>query len=120
MIKDYNKLVRANIPKIIKANGEHPIYKVVEANSERGRNILLDKMIEEIEELRNAKTPEEMLAEFADVTQVHRDLMRHYGVNLTALERPRQQKELECGAFIHNGKMIYLEAVDIPDDKIKA
>ena len=50
----YNKLVRDNIPDIIKENGEEPIYRVL--NEDEYWEYLLLKDNEELEEVRSASS----------------------------------------------------------------
>ena len=119
MIKEYQKLVRSNIPKIISSNNEVPKYRIVKVDSAEAKEILLDKMIEEIEEVRAAKYSKELLEELADVYQVFRDIMKMFGTSLPELEKPRQEKELVVGPFIYNKEMIFLESVYIPEKEDK-
>ncbi|MFZ7132982.1 MAG: hypothetical protein ACOWWR_11545 [Eubacteriales bacterium] len=65
MKKNYNKLVRDNIPKIIKNNGKNCTFKHLSQDQEF-YNALLDKVIEEIEELRESSNEEEL----ADIYEI--------------------------------------------------
>jgi len=117
MIKKYNKLVRVNVPKLIEDNGEKPKYKTYKVNSTEARQFLLDKMKEEIEEVRLATTDSQLLEEMGDVYQVFRDLMKMFGTSLPTLEKTRQIKERKTGPFIKDGEVVFLESVEILDDK---
>ena len=57
MAQIYNKLVRDNILDIIEANGEKPIYRILDAK-EYWEYLLL-KDIEELEEVRSASSTSE-------------------------------------------------------------
>ncbi|GAA5416103.1 hypothetical protein Pryu01_01135 [Paraliobacillus ryukyuensis] len=48
----YRKLVRDNIIAIIKANKQHPQFRILSANAYR--DALIDKLREEVEELNRA------------------------------------------------------------------
>lgn len=68
MIKVYNKLVRDNIPDIIKASGKKANVRYL--RGKKYQQALKDKLVEEVNEFLAAKTKEEMLEEFADILEV--------------------------------------------------
>ena len=109
------KIVRANIPSIIIKNGEIPKYEMVKLDTKKALELMVDKLIEEAEEVRKAKNQKELMEEMVDVYQVFRDMMRMLGMSLPTLEKPRQEKELIVGSFINNGELTFLEYVDIPE-----
>lgn len=67
-IINFNKLVRDKIPKQIKKNGGKCKVKVLSPDGLK--DSLPQKLEEEVNELLNAKTPEDKLSECADVVEV--------------------------------------------------
>lgn len=64
MIISYNKLVRDRIPEIITSKNKTPHYHI--ANDEEYRELLKDKLIEEVEEFLESQSIEEI----ADIQEV--------------------------------------------------
>lgn len=99
-ITRHYKLVRSKIPEIITANGEqadwHPLsledtlYHLTRSDG---------KLQEEVTELLQAKTPEKVADEAADVIQVALDIAYHWGVSEEEVERLRKNKQEERGDF---------------------
>lgn len=101
---EYGKLVRDNIPEIIKANGENPIFREVK-DTEEYRNLLLNKLSEETKEL--AQNPS--IEEIADCLEVLQAITIVYGFDMAEIEKTRQEKHHTNGGF---EKRIFLEKVD--------
>lgn len=99
----YKKLVRDKIPEIIEASGGKPITKTL-ADDEYLRE-LIKKLKEETEELAEDNSVEEL----ADVQEVILALCEYLGISKEELERAREQKAKQRGAF---KKRIYLEGVE--------
>lgn len=72
MERNFNKLVRDNIPKIIKNNGEEAIISIL--NDDEFKQELLKKLSEECNEVINSNNKKEMLEELGDVLEVIRSL----------------------------------------------
>ncbi len=90
---DLNKLVRDNIPKIIKNKGETPIIRV--AKDKEYEEALINKLYEEVREFLENPSMEEV----ADVLEVMHAICTLKGVDLKTLEETRQKKKEECGGF---------------------
>ncbi|NRQ32962.1 nucleoside triphosphate pyrophosphohydrolase [Nonomuraea sp. NN258] len=90
------KLVRDNIPDIIRRNGEEPIVTVLDEADYR--KALLTKLFEEATEL-NEASPAGVTAEIADVYEVLRALAAVHGHDWTAVEEVAAAKREERGAF---------------------
>ena len=73
MERVYNKLVRDNIPNIIKTKGEEPIIKVLD--DETYKKELEKKLYEEYEEVLEA-SGEERVEELADILEIIKALAR--------------------------------------------
>ncbi|WP_432542955.1 pyrophosphohydrolase domain-containing protein [Kineococcus sp. SYSU DK002] len=91
------KLVRDRIPELIRARGAEPVTRVLdEAEYDTA---LRDKLVEEAQELRNASSSGELLAEAADVYEVLAALADRLGVDLGTIAQAAQHKRAERGAF---------------------
>lgn len=109
MKKRYGKLVRDNIPKIIRANGEFPHVRVMETDEYRRE--LLYKLIEEAEEVRQAgydASDPEFTAEIADVLEVIDAILVEFNIDNDRLEMARTERRNERGGL---NERIFLEAV---------
>ena len=91
-----NKLVRDKIPGIIRATGEEPITRKVVGLELR--SALVDKLYEEVEEFRNAKSRREIMEELADIKEVVNALADTYD-GVSSLEQIRLLKRAERGGF---------------------
>ncbi|MFI7618252.1 hypothetical protein ACIBP6_44240 [Nonomuraea terrae] len=90
------KLVRDNIPDIIRRNGREPLITVL--NEADYRAALLAKLFEEASEL-NEASPAEVAEEIADVYEVLRALAAVHGHDWTVIEKAAAAKREERGAF---------------------
>lgn len=106
MEKVYNKLVRDNIPEIIKSNGGEPIYH--ELNDEDYWLALLEKDIEELNEVREASTLEERKKELADKLELIRAMAIYSGFTLEEVIEEADKKKTKNGGFV---KRLFLEKV---------
>lgn len=110
----HNKLVRDNIPEIIKNKGSVPkIFILSEADY---REALKIKMREEADELSSAKSIEDVLNELSDLQELIRSVAKNYGISAEELEESRKKKNKEKGGF---EKMIFFEFVDDAENDIK-
>ena len=107
MIKTYNKLVRDNIPEIIREKGDRPTtHTAVNAEYEVKLN---EKLKEEVEEYLESGRDEEL----ADILEIIYAICQLKGLGKTGLEEIRKQKADERGKF---NKKTILEYVEEQDD----
>ncbi len=106
MEKIYNKLVRDNIPNIIRANGGEPIYRMLDENEYW--EYLLKKDIEELQEVKEAISPEERKKEIADKLEILRAMAERDGFSLQDIIDEANIKKQKNGGF---QKRLLLEKV---------
>jgi predicted house-cleaning noncanonical NTP pyrophosphatase (MazG superfamily) len=90
------KLVRDRIPEIIEADGGTAAVR--QLSDEEYEAALLDKLSEEVQELRDA-TPAERLDEAADVYEVLLALVAHLGATSDDLVSAADAKREQRGGF---------------------
>lgn len=90
------KLVRDNIPDILRREGREPVVTVLDEAAYR--EALLAKLFEESAELREA-SEEQVPEEIADVFEVLRALVRVHGRTWKDIERLADAKRAERGGF---------------------
>lgn len=90
------KLVRDGIPNLIRADGRDP--EVRRLDREAYELALLDKLLEEAEELRVADTASR-LEEAADVYEVLVAIARSMNVSMAEVEQRAKQKRADRGGF---------------------
>ena len=90
----YNKLVRDNIPTIIKKQGKKPIAKKITDDIEF-QEYLGKKLIEESNEYLETKEFDELI----DVMEIIYSILSHMGINLSDFEKRRLSKKKERGGF---------------------
>jgi predicted house-cleaning noncanonical NTP pyrophosphatase (MazG superfamily) len=101
----YKKLVRDNIPNIIKENNEEPIIKIL--SDEEYKKELEKKLIEECNEVLEAKS-DDRIEELADLLEVMISLAELENNTFDDIEKARILKRDKRGGF---SKKIYLEEV---------
>ena len=106
MKNKYNKLVRDNIPNIIKENGETPIYHTL--NDEEYWDALLKKDTEELEEVKEAESKDEVLKELGDKLELIRAMAEYQGFTLDDVIKQANKKKETNGGF---QKRLFLETV---------
>lgn len=104
MEKIYNKLVRDNIPDIIRSDNETPVTRILtEAEYERE---LYRKLAEECKEVYRAEDNDEACKELADVLEVIRAIANIKGKSLEDIIKLAEDKRNKRGGF---SKRVYLE-----------
>lgn len=107
MEKVYNKLVRDNIPNIIKSNGEIPITRILD--NDEYKKELENKLYEEYQEVLNS-SGDDRIEELADMLEIIKALANLENKTLNDVIFVSEQKNKKRGAF---DEKIYLEKVVI-------
>lgn len=106
MERIYHKLVRDNIPNIIKSNGEMPVIKILD--DETFKLELEKKLNEEYQEVLKAEGTER-IEELADMLEVIKALAKVEGKTLQDVLNCADEKAKKRGAF---EQKIFLEKVN--------
>lgn len=106
MEKIYNKLVRDNIPEIIRKNGGEPYTRIL--SDEEYKKELEKKLYEEYNEVLNTSSKEERIEELADMLEIISALAKVEGQELEDVISCAKQKNIKRGAFDNK---IFLEKV---------
>ncbi len=93
-MKTYDKLVRDRIPEIIEARGAKASFRACADEAEYLER-LVAKLREEVDEFDRDRSAEEL----ADVLEVVRALCLRLGIDPAEVERLREKKAVERGAF---------------------
>ena len=101
----YQKLVRDNIPDIIKNNGEEPIVEVLD--DDRYKEELEKKLVEESNEVLSS-SGENRLEELADLLEVMDAMANLEGYTLEDILEAKDKKYQKRGGF---AKKLYLSDV---------
>ena len=91
------KLVRDNIPEIIKSSGGAPEFRI--ASDEEFVTLIRAKLQEEVQELLEAKKKEDILEELCDVLEVLSAISASTGLDTTELFERAKIKRNANGAF---------------------
>ena len=105
--KIYNKLIRDKILEIIRNKGSVP--KVSVLGKEKYLKALKEKMVEEANELQEAKTKKDVLNELADIQELVNAVAKNHKIDIKAVENKRNKKAKERGGF---EKKLFLEFVE--------
>ena len=104
MEKVFNKLVRDNIPDIIRNNGEEASIRILD--DDEYKEELLKKLSEETSEVKNATSKDELLEELADVLEILKAIAELNNSSLENVMEIASEKRLKRGGF---EKRIFLE-----------
>ena len=105
MEKIYNKLVRDNIPEIIKNNGETPITRIL--NDDDYKKELEIKLNEEYQEVLEARG-KDRIEELADMLEIIKSLAELKNSSIDEVIKVSKNKVLKRGGF---SKRVFLEKV---------
>lgn len=97
MTKAWNKLVRDRIPEVIEADGLTAVTRTL--NAGEYFDALHEKMLEEVEELKNAAGRDDVVTEAADVLEVLAAICEMHGVGLEEVAARQALKRKARGAF---------------------
>ncbi len=91
------KLVRDKIPEIIEKAGKKPVTHIAD-DSEYWDKLKL-KLQEEVDEVLEADSPEEVKEELADIIEVINAICDFKSIDITEVESLREKKAKERGGF---------------------
>ena len=105
-MKTYNKLVRDGVPSQIQEEGREVVfdyyksYDLVEA--------MLDKIVEEANEVKETKTTQELVSELGDLLDITYSLIDELSIG-PYVQDARDNKKKELGTFSKGVKLISAE-----------
>lgn len=106
MIRIYRKLVRDEIPRIIRESGKEPVTRTL--SQEEAFTALAQKLCEEAQEYRDSGEVEEL----ADVMEVVYGIAREHGVSMEEIEAIRARKAEERGGFQQRVYLVEVRSTD--------
>lgn len=104
----YNKLIRDNIPEIIRKQGDIPNTQILDDKAYY--KALNEKLTEEV----NEYLVDYNITELADIAEVIIALIKHNGVSMEEFEQIRRDKHNKNGGF---DKKLFLVSVERKKDK---
>jgi len=105
--KIYKKLIRDLIPEIIAEKGKKS--KTSELSDEKFITYLKKKIVEEAQELLEAKIKEEVADEIADILELIDYIEKEHGLTRKEILKLKEKKKKERGGF---DKKLFLEYVE--------
>lgn len=106
MEKTYNKLVRDNIPEIIRKNNGNPVTRIL--NDKEYKKELEKKLYEEYNEVLDASESIDRIEELADMLEIICSLAKLENETLDSVIKVMLEKRKKRGGF---EKKIFLEKV---------
>lgn len=100
------KLVRDHIPQIIERDGWVPRVRTL--SLEGFKDALLDKLVEEANEVRQAQGIEAVMLELADIDEVRSAIIAAFGINPGKLGQIHKQRARTRGTFT---KKLFLDTM---------
>ena len=107
MRKQYNKLVRDNIPDIIRQHGD--VYQTEIMSASEFQLALRQKIVEEAQEVLQATTQSELVQELADLYEVVEALLRTNDTTPDALHIEQERRRTARGGFTQRIKLLWTE-----------
>jgi predicted house-cleaning noncanonical NTP pyrophosphatase (MazG superfamily) len=92
-----DKLIRDNLPQIMRASGIQVFERVMEKDEYLKR--LKDKLLEEAKEVIASGSEKEMREELADLLEVMLSLAKAYGMEFADIQQVAEQKRADKGGF---------------------
>jgi len=106
MRHDYNKLVRDRIPEIIQNSGKR--FSVEIMTEPEYRQALLEKLVEEAMEARQASA-EEFVTEIADLQEVIAAILNVWQISPELVWQVQCKRQVERGGFEQRLKLLWTE-----------
>ncbi|GAB4290076.1 MAG: nucleoside triphosphate pyrophosphohydrolase [Oscillatoriaceae cyanobacterium] len=108
MRQEYHKLIRDNIPDIIRQQQVNFATKIL--SEEQYRQALRQKLLEEAAEAATAND-ENLVMELADLAEVIDALMAVYGISPEAVQATQNQRHQERGGFTQRLMLLWTDDV---------
>ena len=97
MRQTFEKLVLDGIPARLEARGVR--FAARTASSDEMKPLLRAKLVEEVDELLSAATPDQVLEEIADISEVLAALAERYGADAAEMRARQIAKRCDRGGF---------------------
>ena len=107
MRKQYNKLVRDNIPKIIRQHGDTCQTEIM--SESEFQLALRHKVVEEAQEVMQAATHSELVKELADLYEVVETLLQINDITHSMLRTEQEHHHATRGGFTQRIKLLWTE-----------
>ena len=104
----FGKLVRDKIPEIVAEEGKHADIEIIE-DTERFKEVLCTKLIEEAREVEQAKDRQELIKEIADLREVVDAIIKVHGLDETELQIIQNERREKRGGF---EKKVFLKTIE--------
>lgn len=109
MRQNYNKLVRDRIPEIILSSGNQ--CKTVILSDSEYCQALKEKLLEEVKEIYETKSREELLLEIADLYEVIDTFLAVHQIEREEVLKKQKQRREERGGFQQQICLLWTETV---------
>lgn len=106
-MKTYYKLVRDNIPELIKKDGKKAIIKKIEKSD--FKYYLKIKLKEEVDEILKTESKIELTQRIADVVEVINYLTKEYNINQSDINKAQKDKLHKKGKYNKRTLLIVTE-----------
>jgi predicted house-cleaning noncanonical NTP pyrophosphatase (MazG superfamily) len=106
----YNKLIRDNVPDMIRAKREDCEVRQI-TDVQEFQQELFKKIKEEAASLSMARTKEEFLGEYADLMMVLETIIHQLEIKPEELKAVREENKLKKGGYKHQYFLIWSEDV---------
>lgn len=103
----YQKLVRDRIPEIIQLDGKHPHTTCLDR--EACKLALLEKLVEEAEEAKEADNRVDLITELADLSEVFDAILEKFEITAEQVYERKANRQRERGGF---NNCIFLVSVE--------
>lgn len=110
MRQTYNKLIRDRIPEIIEADGK--TYAIQEMSPEAYREALLQKLLEEAQEVQEAgieKNKPDLVKELADLFEVIDTLIHFEQLDRMKIKQIQEDRQKKRGGFTKRLELLWVD-----------
>lgn len=108
-MKTYNKLIRDQIPQLIRQSGSN--FAIATYSESAYILALKEKLIEESQEIVNAQD-DELISELADLLEVFESLLEAKGISKEAVVQEQELRREKRGGFRDRIKLLWTDKKD--------